>query len=243
MARLTARRDMKVRAPAMSVPREAGCGHSRSRTTASTWRRPRLGGMYLSIRSVNRIAPTRSLLRMAAKASTADTSAAISVFVRSPLPNRPDPETSTSSMSVSSRSSTKRLTKGAPVRAVTFQSIVLTSSPGTYSRTSANSMPRPLKTLWYSPPIPWLTSRLVRISIRLTALRRLSEISGMAASALRHRYGVEDAPYDLLGGDFLGLGLVGEDDPVAHDVRTDRLDVLGGHVAASPHERVCLGGH
>ena len=34
------------------------------------------------------------------------------------------------------------------MRAVTFQSIVRTSSPGRYSRTSANSMPRPLKTAW-----------------------------------------------------------------------------------------------
>jgi D-threo-aldose 1-dehydrogenase len=31
-------------------------------------------------------------------------------------------------------------------RAVTFQSIVLTSSPGLYSRTSSKSMPRPLNT-------------------------------------------------------------------------------------------------
>ena len=29
--------------------------------------------------------------------------------------------------------------------------LVRTSSPGVYSRTSANSMPRPLKTLWYWP--------------------------------------------------------------------------------------------
>ena len=34
------------------------------------------------------------------------------------------------------------------MRAVTFQSIVRTSSPGAYSRTSANSIPRPLKTAW-----------------------------------------------------------------------------------------------
>ncbi len=34
------------------------------------------------------------------------------------------------------------------MRAVTFQSIVRTSSPGAYSRTSANSMPRPLNTAW-----------------------------------------------------------------------------------------------
>ena len=54
--------------------------------------------------------------------------------------------TSTSNSTVSSRSSTWRLTKGVPVRAVTFQSMVRTSSPGTYGRTSSNSMPRPLNT-------------------------------------------------------------------------------------------------
>ena len=47
---------------------------------------------------------------------------------------------------VSSRSSVNFFTNGRPVRAVTFQSIVRTSSPGTYSRTSSKSMPRPLKT-------------------------------------------------------------------------------------------------
>jgi hypothetical protein len=34
---------------------------------------------------------------------------------------------------------------GLPVRAVTFQSIARTSSPGTYSRSSSKSVPRPLK--------------------------------------------------------------------------------------------------
>jgi hypothetical protein len=37
---------------------------------------------------------------------------------------------STTSMTVSSRSSAKRFTCGVPERAVTFQSIVRTSSPG-----------------------------------------------------------------------------------------------------------------
>ncbi len=45
------------------------------------------------------------------------------------------------------------------MRAVTFQSMVRTSSPGRYSRTSLNSMPLPLKTQWYSPKKSILTSR------------------------------------------------------------------------------------
>jgi hypothetical protein len=69
--------------------------------------------------------------------------------LRAVLPNCVGPLMSTTSMTVSSRSSTNFLMKGWPMRAVTFQSMVRMSSPGTYSRTSSNSMPWPLKTLWY----------------------------------------------------------------------------------------------
>lgn len=65
---------------------------------------------------------------------------------------------------VSSRSSVNFFTKGRPARAVTFQSMVRTSSPGLYSRTSSKSMPRPLNTEWYSPARLSLTMRRVRIS-------------------------------------------------------------------------------
>ena len=47
----------------------------------------------------------------------------------------------------SSRSSVYCFTQGVPMRAVTFQSMSRTSSPGTYSLASANSMPAPRKTL------------------------------------------------------------------------------------------------
>ncbi len=62
------------------------------------------------------------------------------------------------------------------MRAVTFQSIERMSSPGWYSLTSSNSIPCPLKTLWYSPEKRSFTRRLVMISIRLT-LRRTPERS------------------------------------------------------------------
>src|ERR1035437_503051 len=54
------------------------------------------------------------------------------------------------------------------MRAVTFQSIQRISSPGTYSRTSANSMPRPRKTDSYWPEKISLTRRRVLISRRWT---------------------------------------------------------------------------
>jgi hypothetical protein len=53
---------------------------------------------------------------------------------------------STRSITVISRSSRKTFTCGALVRAVTFQSMKRTSSPGWYIRTSSNARPRPLKT-------------------------------------------------------------------------------------------------
>src|SRR5690348_7318801 len=54
------------------------------------------------------------------------------------------------------------------MRAVTFQSMLRTSSPAWYSRTSANSMPCPLKTDRYSPVNSEFTSPRVRSSSSLT---------------------------------------------------------------------------
>ena len=65
------------------------------------------------------------------------------------------------------------------MRAVTFQSIVRTSSPGWYWRTSMNSMPRPLNTEWYSPAKLSLTSFRVVISIR-----RILAISSFVSMSL-----------------------------------------------------------
>jgi len=83
------------------------------------------------MRSLNRISPILSWLRIAVMASRQVISAASSDFERAPEPKICEPETSTRKMTVSSRSSEKRFTCGRPVRAVTFQSIDRTSSPGT----------------------------------------------------------------------------------------------------------------
>jgi len=71
------------------------------------------------------------LWRSAANPSTAHSSAASSRFSAPTVPKRIERDTSTTSSTVSSRSSTKRFTNGAPIRAVTFQSMSRTSSPGT----------------------------------------------------------------------------------------------------------------
>src|SRR5687768_2361868 len=59
------------------------------------------------------------------------------------------------------------------MRAVTFQSMLRTSSPCWYSRTSENSIPCPLNTERYSPEKSELTSPRVRSSRSLT-WRRMS---------------------------------------------------------------------
>ena len=88
-----------------SVPRPSGRNVSSSRIRRSTWLRPLAGGMYISTRSLNRTSPTLSLFEIAANASTPQSSAATSTFVRPPLPNSPLRLRSTARMTVSSRSS------------------------------------------------------------------------------------------------------------------------------------------
>ena len=67
---------------------------------------------------------------MAERARRQVISAATSALERVPEPKHWEPEMSTRKMTVSSRSSQKRLTKGWPMRAVTFQSMERMSSPG-----------------------------------------------------------------------------------------------------------------
>ena len=81
------------------------------------------------MRSLKTIRPTLSLLVMAEKASTAQISTASSPFMRPAVPKSPEALTSTTSITVSSRSSSNTLTNGSPVRAVTFQSMLRMSSP------------------------------------------------------------------------------------------------------------------
>ncbi len=115
-------------------------------TTASTCLRPLRGGTNTSTSSVKPIRPTRSLLRIAEKAKVAARRATRLRLSKSRLPRSRLADMSTTSMTVSSRSSANSLTCGSPVRAVTFQSIVRTSSPGVYWRTSEKATPWPLKT-------------------------------------------------------------------------------------------------
>ena len=127
------------------VRRETAANSSASRIMRRTWRRPFLGLTQSSSWSLKRRRPTLSPALSAETARQAATSAPRSRRVDSPEPKEDDPETSSAITMVSSRSSRCRRMNGLPMRAVTFQSIDRTSSPGSYSRSSSKSVPRPLK--------------------------------------------------------------------------------------------------
>ena len=104
-----------------------------------------------------------SLFFRAENINSAATSIAVSSFEPFIDPNAPDAETLTRKRTVISRSSRNCLTNGTFERAVVFQSILSTSSPGWYSRTVSNSIPCPRNTLLYWPTNSASTMRLARI--------------------------------------------------------------------------------
>src|SRR5688572_26507125 len=206
--------------------------------------------MKRSTRSVTSSSPTRSLLPAAANASTAASSDATSALDLAPVPNSLDAERSTIRRAVSSRSSTYSFTKGRPRRAVTFQSIDRTSSPGWYSRTSENSRPRPLKTEWYSPLKRASTSPRVRSSIRRTcaeiSLEKTREgppaargpCSGLRTGSisfvpLGRRYGGEHAAEDFDRVHAACVRFVRGAQAVLQDRRRHRLHVVRKDVVPS----------
>ena len=145
-----------------------------------------------SISLVNAIMPTLSLLATALKPIRPAISVASSRLFLSTVPKSSDPLTSTATATFSSRSSTYFLTYGSPSRAVTFQSMLRTSSPGKYSRTSENSIPLPRNTARYSPRKRSLTSLREWISIRRIRFRS-SGVSGPRVDSLEIAAMVEPA--------------------------------------------------
>ena len=71
------------------------------------------------------------------------TPSATSALRRSAVPKLMEAETSSTSHAVIARSPTWTRTCGSRKRAVTFQSMKRTSSPGWYGRMSASSVPEP----------------------------------------------------------------------------------------------------
>ena len=87
--------------------------------------------------------PTRLPPRVSRRASVVASSLSTSSFGRSIGPKPIDGDRSRRSHAVSSRSSMYCRTNGVSIRAVTFQSMWRTSSPGSYSRRSRKSVPIP----------------------------------------------------------------------------------------------------
>ena len=116
---------------------------SASRSVASSAARPVRGSVRTSLRPPNVITPRR-LPRCAERCAIAmETPSATSALRRSAVPNCMEGEESRRSQVVSARSGTWTRTWGWFIRAVTFQSIRRTSSPASYGRTCASSVPPP----------------------------------------------------------------------------------------------------
>src|SRR6187549_1195097 len=96
------------------------------------------------------------------------------------------------------------------------------SSPGWYWRTSEKAIPRPLNTEWYCPAS--MSETTLRVVISSLRMRRMSSLGSTAPSGDLDP--VEDPLDDLLGGELLGLRLVGEREAMPEHVEADGLHVL-----------------
>ncbi len=148
-------------------------------STVSTWlarsrpsspARPAAGGRRRSREPPNVTIPSRFPRWVARWPIATATPSATSALRRSAVPNVIDGETSSRSHAVRARSGTWTRTCGTAVRAVTFQSIRRMSSPGSYGRTWASSVPPPRSWARYSPGSrPRIRRPIVRSRARRSA--------------------------------------------------------------------------
>ncbi len=125
----------------------------------------------LGARRRSRRGPTRLPRSVAAWPIASVTPSATSALRRSAVPNAIDGEVSSTIHVTSTRSARWTRTCGSVVRAVTFQSISRTSSPGTYGRTCASSVPRPSSAERWSPASSPSTRRAIVSSSALSSAR------------------------------------------------------------------------
>ena len=193
------------------------------------------------------------------------TPSATSALRRSAVPKVIDGETSRSSHAVSARSGTWTRTCGMVVRAVTFQSIRRTSSPGSYGRTWASSVPPPRSWARNSPGrSPRIRRPTVRSSARSSASgvgpgpgcagrsAAESECRDRSCRSLRpeHARWSRDAASatatrpveDHVGRDFLGEGREAGHDAVAEDIAGELGHVGRDDVAAAADDGQRAGG-
>src|SRR5262245_59520839 len=114
------------------------------------------------------------------------------------------------------------------------------SSPGTYSRCSANSTEKPRNGLRWSPEMKPSTIRRAlksRPSILSRTLGSRYRVLSVVTRALASRGdGLQQVVDEAVARHALGLGAVGRDDPVAQDRVRDRAHVLRRHIKTSLEE-------
>ena len=115
---------------------------------AAAGRRADHGGLPASPKAMT---PSRSERRATKRPMTRAAPSATSALRRSAVPKCIDAERSRSSQAVSWRSGTSSRTCGTPLRAVAFQSMRRTSSPGSYGRMRSSSRPAPRPSPRWSP--------------------------------------------------------------------------------------------
>ena len=139
----------RARAPARR-PRPVSSSPSASSSPTSP-ARPCRGGSGTAEPLPNETRPTRFPRRLAAWPSASATPSATSALRRSAVPKPIEGVRSSTIQLTRTRSASCTRTCASRVRAVTFQSISRTSSPGTYGRTCASSLPRPSRCERWSP--------------------------------------------------------------------------------------------
>ena len=207
--------------------------------------------------SPNATRPSRLPRRLARWPSASATPSATSALRRSAVPNAIDGETSSASQVTSTRSARSTRTCGSPVRAVTFQSIRRTSSPGhvraDLRELAARAEQRRAVVAGEQPLDAPADRQVERAEERLRQRPRPGPVrrarralrgrpsSARPPAAPRSSWGAatlrEHRVEDPVGVDLLGERLVAEHEPVPERVLGERLDVLREHVVAAAEER------
>ena len=188
-------------------PRAARSASVRSRPSMPL--RPPAGGLTDGLaRPPKAMTPSRSERRATKRPTTRAAPSATSALRRSAVPKCIEAERSRSSHAVSWRSGTSSRTCGTPLRAVAFQSMRRTSSPGSYGRMRSRSRPAPRPSPRWSP-----TSRPPERRVRAISRRRTRSSAigpGPGRAGVRSRPASRQVPASPVGRGRVGGHAVAE---------------------------------
>ena len=184
-----------------------------------------------------------SLFPIALKARTAANSVMRSLLLTPFVPSSEEPLMSARMNTVNSLSSSKTFTYGAPIRAVTFQSIERTSSPCWYSRFSLNAIPRPLNALAYSPekilslkPRDLISTRLTRLSSSTVSISSIP----VQDLCLGYNDAVHDLSHNLFLSNVFRFCFKCEADSVSQDIHRNSSYILRCDISTVIHKCMCF---